>query len=391
MRIALFTETFLPSTDGIVTRLVATLSLLKTYGHEVAIVAPEGGPESYLGYPVYPVPGVPYFFYPQQRFSWPIHGVGTFLDHFRPDVVHVVNPLMLGLGGIIYARMRGLPLVGSFHTNLAAYTHRYGIGFIEPFSWWVMRTLHAQSTVNLATSRAMVAELRAHGFPRMRLWAGGVDTELFHPDKRDEAMRVRLLGRSGQADQVLLYVGRIAPEKQLDRLRSLLDAFPRLALAFVGDGPDRVRLEKVFTHPRAHFLGSLHGSELATAYASADGFIFPSTTETLGLSLFEALASGLAIVAATSPPSKEIVEGAQAGILFSANDQESLHDSVKVLLENRTLRVQWCQNARQAALKSNWEDPTDQLIKTYELAVRAHHTCQLGVRQTRRTTLIEVT
>lgn len=379
MRIALFTETFVPSTDGIVTRLVATLALLKKLGHEVAIIAPEGSPSSYLGFPVYSVQGVPYFFYPQQRFSWPTHGVGSFLDRFRPDLVHVVNPLALGLGGIFYARLRKLPLVGSFHTNLAAYTHRYGIGFIEPFSWWVMRILHEQSTVNLATSRAMVSELRAHRFPRMRLWPGGVDTGLFCPERRDAAMRQRLLGPSGQAEQVLLYVGRIAPEKQLDRLHSLLAHFPRLALTFVGDGPDRIRLEKVLKHPRAQFLGPLHGTELAAAYASADGFIFPSTTETLGLSLFEALASGLPIVAAKSPPSMEIVGGADAGLLFSPGDEESLRKSVKILLEQTELRVQWSRHARLAALRSNWEEPTNKLIHAYELAIRAHSSRQKAV------------
>ncbi|MHB1627491.1 MAG: glycosyltransferase family 4 protein [Bacilli bacterium] len=371
MKIALLTETFLPSTDGVVTRLCATIDHLIDQGHQIAIVAPHGSPAFYRGMPVLPVKGVHYFFYPQQQFCPPSPKIKAFLDVFGPDVIHVVNPVVLGLGGIYYARRTNLPLVASFHTNLAAYAHRYQVPFLDPVAWNYLRLLHNRAVVNLATSTAMVTELRLRRFHNVRIWAGGVDTEHFHPQHRSESMRSRLT-KEDQTQSLLLYVGRLAPEKELHRIRSLLDEFPSLTIAFVGDGPDRSRLERLFAHPRAHFAGFLHGEELSAAYASADGFIFPSTTETLGLVLLEAMASGLPIVAADSKPSRELVAQTGAGLLFDAADEKSLHQTVRMLLLQPDLRAHLAQQARAAAENKNWSDPTQKLINYYELAIRAH-------------------
>ncbi len=371
MKIALLTETFLPSTDGVVTRLCATIDHLIDQGHQIAIVAPHGGPAFYKGMPVLPVKGLHYFFYPQQQFCPPSLKIRTFLDAFGPDVIHVVNPVVLGLGGIYYAHKENLPLVASFHTNLAAYAHRYKVPFLDPVAWNYLRLLHNRAIVNLATSAAMVAELRLRRFQNVRLWAGGVDTEHFHPRHRSETMRSRLT--KGDLNQtLLLYVGRLAPEKELHRIRTLLDAFPSLTISFVGDGPDRPHLERLFAHTRAQFAGFLHGEELSTAYASADGFIFPSTTETLGLVLLEAMASGLPIIAADSKPSRELVAQTGGGLLFDPADDQSLHQTVRVLMERPELRAQMAQQARLAAENRNWSDPTEKLINYYEVAIRAH-------------------
>ncbi|MHB1685475.1 MAG: glycosyltransferase family 4 protein [Bacilli bacterium] len=371
MKIALLTETFLPSTDGVVTRLCATIDHLIDQGHQIAIVAPQGSPAFYKGMPVLPVKGLHYFFYPQQQFCPPSPRIKAFLDAFGPDVIHVVNPVVLGLGGIYYAWKANLPLIASFHTNLAAYAHRYRVPFLDPVAWNYLRLLHNRATVNLATSATMVNELRLRRFHNVRIWAGGVDTKHFHPQHRSESMRSRLtMGDPKQS--LLLYVGRLAPEKELHRIRTLLDAFPSLTIGFVGDGPDRSRLERLFAHPRAHFAGFLHGEELSAAYASADGFIFPSTTETLGLVLLEAMASGLPIIAAESKPSRELVAQTGGGLLFNPADDKSLHQTVRMLLEQPDLRAQLAQQARFTAENRNWSDPTQKLINYYELAIRAH-------------------
>lgn len=371
MKIAIFTETFLPSTDGIVTRLCSTIDHLLEMGHEVAVIAPDGSPAFYKAAPVLSVKGIPYFFYPQKKFCPPSPKIGTFLRSFRPTLIHIVNPVVLGLNGIYYARKMRVPLIASFHTNLAAYAHLYHVPFLDPVAWSYLRLLHNQAILNLATSEAMVGELKKRDFHNTRLWAGGVDAELFHPRQQSDAMRARLTGGKIK-DPVLLYVGRLAPEKQLERLRPILDAIHPIHIAFVGDGPDRTRLEHIFEHTQVHFLGLLHANELASAFASADAFIFPSTTETLGLVLLEAMSSGLPIIAAKSKPSEELIRQTEAGILFDSEDQESLLHAVRSLLTQPDLHHQLATQARSCIELRGWEIPTKALVEYYQVAVRAH-------------------
>nr|WP_272879692.1 glycosyltransferase [Sulfoacidibacillus ferrooxidans] len=184
-------------------------------------------------------------------------------------------------------------------------------------------------------------------------------------------MRARLTGGKIK-DPVLLYVGRLAPEKQLERLRPILDAIHPIHIAFVGDGPDRARLEHMFKHTQVHFLGLLHANELAAAFASADAFIFPSTTETLGLVLLEAMSSGLPIIAAKSKPSEELIRQTEAGILFDSEDQESLLHAVRSLLTQPDLHHQLATQARSSIELRGWEIPTKALVEYYQVAVRAH-------------------
>ncbi len=371
MRIALFTETFLPSTDGIVTRLLATIDHLLEAGHELAIIAPYGGERQYKGIPVLPIRGFPYPFYPQIKFCFPTKEMGTFLREFQPDIIHVVNPVVLGLGGVYYAKKMRLPLVASFHTHLAAYAHTYHVPFLDPVAWRYLKTIHNLASVNLATSRTMVNELVERGYRNVRWWEGGVDTNRFHPQFRSDEMRMRLT--DGKPEQfILLYVGRLAHEKNLDQIRPLLDMMPNLSIAFVGDGPERDKLEHAFAGTRSKFFGFLHGEELSAAYASADGFIFPSTTETLGLVLLEAMSSGLPIIAAESLPTKELLQSGESGIVYRAGNMQSLIQSIETLMQQPSLRQQLGNNSRKVAESRNWLAPTEKLLHYYELALRMH-------------------
>ncbi len=371
MKIALFTETFLPETDGIVTRLCATIDHLIDLGHEVALITPDGAPAFYKSAPILSVKGFPYFFYPQKKFCPTSLKIGAFLRSFQPSLIHIVNPVVLGINGIYYARKMRLPLVASFHTNLAAYAHTYGVPFLDPVAWTYLRLLHNQATMNLATSETMVHELNMRGFRNTRLWAGGVDTDLFHPRQYSAAMRTRLT-RGNSEYPVLLYAGRLAPEKQLERLLPLLQTFETLHIAVVGDGPDRSRLQQLFANTNVEFLGVLHAEELAAAYASADAFIFPSTTETLGLVLLESMSSGLPIIAAKSKPSEELVLQTHSGLLFDAKDEKALTNAVAMLIAQPEMREQLSRQARAAIAMRSWENPTKKLIDYYESAIQTH-------------------
>lgn len=336
MRIAMFTETFLPSTDGIVTRLRATLNYLEQEGHEVLMFAPSGAPAKYASATIVGIPAMPFILYPEKRYALPLPRIGRAIKRFQPDLIHAVNPAFLGLGGIYYAWRYHLPLIASYHTNVPAYARHYKLNFLEPALWWYFRTLHNRADINLATSRATMNELEKQGFLNLGLWERGVDVELFQQAKRSTEMRRRLAPKAGPNDPVLLYVGRLASEKNIERIRPCLDEFPDLHLAIVGDGPYRRDLEQIFAGTNAHFTGYMHGAELAEAYASADAFLFPSTTETLGLVLFEAMATGLPVLAADSPPTREVLENGRAGFIFDSSSDAAMIECVRQLLTDRT-------------------------------------------------------
>jgi glycosyltransferase involved in cell wall biosynthesis len=366
MRIAMFTETFLPSTDGIVTRLCATLKYLAEQGHEVLLFAPEGCPETYASATVIGIPSFRFFLYPEKHFSFPRRKIAKHLRAFQPDLVHVVNPAFLGLGGLYYAWRFGYPLIASYHTNVPAYARHYRLNWLEPALWWYFRTLHNRATINLCTSRAMLKELDVHRFRNVGLWERGVDVERYAGATASAEMRQRLAPDAPVDAKILLYVGRLAAEKGLQHLRGALDALPNVHLAIVGDGPYRPELERTFAGSQIVFMGYLHGDDLSTAYASADGFVFPSTTETLGLVLFEAMASGLPIMAADSPPTREALENGEAGIIFDSTDARSIVESMETLLYDESRRRMCAEGACRIVKDLDWKGPTQQLLGHYQ-------------------------
>lgn len=366
MRIAFVTETWLPSTDGVVTRMTSTIRELRRSGHDVLIIAPEGGEEDYLGATVR---GVPTFalrgVYGGKQWGFPMPRIGGYLRDFQPDIVHVVNPMMMGIVAVIAARFARLPLVASYHTDVARYASYYKLGFLRPVIWWLLRRLHGQAEINLATSGATCAELREHGIPRVALWRRGVDLELFRPRGGPVPVPREPLHRQGPI--TALYVGRIAAEKGLDRLAPLTLA-DNTRLLLVGDGPQRAELTERFPAHAASFTGILHGDDLADQYAKADVFVFPSTTDTLGLVLLEALASGLPVVAADSPASRELLAECPAARLFPPQESEQLPALVTELANDPTAR----HRARAEAEQWSWPAATSQLLDHYSTAFARH-------------------
>ncbi len=365
MKIAFFTETFLPKVDGIVTRLTKTVQHLVAAGDEVLIFCPEGAPDGYMGARVVGVPAMPLPLYPELKLALPRPAVSEALDRFAPDLVHVVNPAVLGLGGIWLARSRGLPLVASYHTHLPKYLEHYGMGMLEPLLWELLKAAHNQAQLNLCTSTAMVEELAAKGIHHTALWQRGVDTELFRPELASAAMRARLHGGHSDTGHLLLYIGRLSAEKQIDRIRPVLEAMPHARLALVGDGPHRQQLERHFEGTATTFVGYLAGEELASAYASGDAFLFPSSTETLGLVLLEAMAAGCPVVGANRGGIPDIVNDGVNGCLYDPDQPDSLSEAVARLLGDREARLLLRQAAREEAERWGWPSATAQLQGYY--------------------------
>lgn len=325
-----------------------------------------GGPDSYAGAEVYRVPGVRFPHYPQIRLSPPHPGIARALKRFRPDVVHAVNPVCLGLGGVFLARRYKMPLVCSYHTNVAVYANYYRLGFMVNFTRSVTRFVHNQAQVNLCTSEATKDYLLQEGIKRVRVWPQGVDAGRFGPQYATREWRERLTGGYPK-DRLLIYVGRLGAEKHIEMLKSVFEV-PGTRLAIVGDGPSRNELEGTFSGTPTIFTGILKGEDLARAYATGDIFLFPSTTETLGMAMIEALASGLPVIAARSGASHEVVYDGETGLLYEPESEKDLVSCVRRLSEDEDLLRNMGSKARAVAEERSWESSTEALRGYYEQA-----------------------
>jgi glycosyltransferase involved in cell wall biosynthesis len=370
MRIAFVTEVFLPAVDGVVTRLRRTLEELRRHGDEILVIAPAGGPPSYAGAKVAGVPGlkIPLYpdgtGYPEKRVSLPVPKLRGALRGFAPDVVHAVNPFLLGAGAVHYAHRHRIPLVASYHANIAAYSQYYGLRALEPLGWRYVVWLHNRAELNLCTSAATIENLRARGVQRLALWPYGVETNRFSPRWAEREWRVRL--SAGHPDRViLLCVGRLAKEKSLQRLLPVVRGLEGISLAIVGDGPVRHELERLFAGTPTKFLGLLSGEALSRAYASADVFLFPSDSETLGMVMLEAHAAGLPVVAADTPAARELVRDGSDGLRYDAQDPAALVCAVRRLVEDRQLRRALSAGARASVACATWRDATEVLRGQY--------------------------
>jgi glycosyltransferase involved in cell wall biosynthesis len=259
-----------------------------------------------------------------------------------------------------------MPLVCSYHTNVATYAGYYRLGLFVDFARNVTRMIHNQAQVNLCTSGVTMDYLLKEGIKRVRLWPQGVDARRFNPEHASPEMREKLSG--GYPDQkILVYVGRLAPEKHIEKLKAALEV-PGCRLAIVGDGPARNKLEWEFSGTPTVFTGVLKGEELARAYASGDVFLFPSTTETLGMAMIEGLASGLPVVAARSGASHEVVDEGVTGLLYEPDAGRDLEAAVRRLVADDELRQEMGARARRAAEERSWENATRVLRGYYERA-----------------------
>ncbi|MFN8633471.1 MAG: glycosyltransferase family 1 protein [Chloroflexota bacterium] len=370
-RVALFTETFLPRVDGIVNTLCRTLRGLVEAGCEPLVVAPSGNTEILPGVRVIGATSMPFPLYPEVRPALMGPGIGQELDRFRPDVIHLVGPVVNGVGGLVYALARGIPVLASFHTNLAHYAQHYSLGWLEAWVWRALRTVHNRCALTLCPSHAILGDLRQRGFERLRYWSRGVDTHQFSPDRGSPLWR----REHGVPDGVtlLLDVGRLAREKRVADLapvmRGLSASGERVHLAVVGDGPARAELEAAFAGLPVTFTGYVHGDALATAYASADLFVFPSDSEAFGNVVLEAMASGLPVVAAAAGGVEDLVEHEVTGRLFEPADTAHVETSIRVYLKHPDLLRQHGGAARSAALARTWSRQQRLLLAHYAAVV----------------------
>lgn len=372
MRVALVTETFLPSIDGVVTRLTRTLDWLIDHGHETLVVAPDLGVDEYRGARVAGVRAVTWPVYRSRPWGTPSPRVAAAVREFAPDLVHAWQPTLVGLWAVEECRRSGTPLVTSYHTDIASYLDYYGPMRLlrRPIAWYERRS-HNLAALTLVTSEAMRAKLATAGIERLRVLPRGVDAEARNPRFRDEGMRARLTGGRPRMP-LAVYVGRVSAEKGLAGLVPVFRAHPEWALAVVGDGPELPSLRRALEGTGTVFTGFLGGEELSRAFASADAFVFPSTTETLGLVILEAMASGVPVVAAASPATLGQITDGVDGLVYDPRDEGALERALARVLGDPALAGAMRERGLAEARANSWESASAAVYEAYEEALEMY-------------------
>jgi glycosyltransferase involved in cell wall biosynthesis len=365
LKVALFTETFLPKVDGIVTVVCLLLDHLARRGIDSVIVAPRlGQVDRYNKTRVIGVRGVTLPLYPELKVGPPTLSTYRQLKAFRPDVAHFIHPVLIGTTGMLMAKRMGVPTLASFHLDLARMARHFRLGLLEPIVNKLTSIVFNRADYSLAPSRAVQRDMLNIGVRRVGLWGRGVDAEKFNPRFRNNDMRAALTdGNPG--DTILLYVGRLSNEKQIDRIRPVLESVPGTRLALVGDGPARASLQQHFAGTNAKFMGYMTGTPLSEAYASADVFVFPSALETFGLVVTEAMAAGLPVVASRVGGIPDVVSEGETGYTFDVGDVASMIDGVRQIAVSRERISDMGIKARAFAETQTWPALMDEVVDHY--------------------------
>jgi phosphatidylinositol alpha 1,6-mannosyltransferase len=364
VRVAIVAESFLPNVNGVTNSVLRVIEHLRCTGHEALVIAPDtprGAPPADKIHDGIRVHRVPSRMFPRIN-SLPLgvprpRMVGV-LRGFEPDVVHLASPALLGWGGMLAARHLAVPTVAVFQTDVAGFAESYGMGFASRAAWAWTRMVHNRADRTLAPSTAAMENLTAHRIPRVHKWARGVDITGFAPSARDEDLR-RLWSPEGKP--IIGFVGRLAPEKHVERLAAL-SARNDVQVVVVGDGVDRGKLESLL--PSAVFAGALYGEKLAAAYASMDVFVHPGEHETFCQAVQEAMASGLPVIAPNAGGPRDLVAPYRTGLLLSVDEFEvKLDEAVDHLIAERQ---RYSVAARRSVLSRTWPAICDELLGHYD-------------------------
>ncbi len=325
LRVAVVTETYPPEINGVAMTIARLVQGLHAGDHQVQLIRPRqhavDQPMSRPNFEEILSRGMAIPRYDALRLGLPAKQTLTRLwSRKRPDLVHIVTEGPLGWSALEAASKLRLPVTSGFHTNFHSYSHHYGIGWLKKPILGYLRKFHNRTQTTVVPTAQLRRELESQGYCNLRVVARGVDTKLFSPAHRSADLRTQW-GAAADAP-VVLYVGRLAPEKNLplvlESFAAIRQQMPRARLVLVGDGPERGALEK--WHPEHVFAGTRRGDDLGAHYASADLFLFPSLTETFGNVTLEAMASGLAVVAFDYGAAAEHIKHGRNGLVAGFGD-----------------------------------------------------------------------
>jgi len=360
VKIGIVTESFLPGINGVTNSVLRILEHFRARGHEAMVVAPGDGPTEYAGAPVVRVPAVPLPVYRTFPVALPTRQVESALRDFQPDIVHLASPAVLCAMGAVASRRLDVPVVAVFQSDLVGFARRYRLGVAGPALWGWLRWIHRHAALSLAPSSVVAWELERRGLTPVARWSRGVDVDQFNPAHRSELLRRHLAPRG---EVVVGYVGRLAAEKQVERLAALTDV-PGTRLVIVGDGPLRSRLERRM--PRARFLGFRTGGDLSATLASMDVFVHPGEAETFCQAVQEALASAVPVVAPAAGGPLDLIQHGVNGWLFPARRPDLLRGAVSELAGDPAARAAMGRAARASVEERTWPRLGDELLGHYE-------------------------
>lgn len=360
LRVAVVTETYPPEVNGVAMTIGRMVEGLRRRDHQIQLIRPrqnqadQPADEASLSHHLQRGVSIPR--YQGLKMGLPARaGLSKLWAGQRPDVVHIATEGPLGWSALSAANKLRIPVVTDFHTNFHSYSGHYGLGFLRPAIVAYLRKFHNKAALTLIPTEGIRQELARHGYNNLGILARGVDTRLFNPQRRSATLRAQW--GAADDDPVALYVGRIAPEKNLDLVfkafAAMLEQTPQTRIVLVGDGPDRMLWQR--RQPAARFCGAKTGVDLATHYASADMFLFPSLTETYGNVTLEALASGLAVVAFDYAAAQAHIRDGLNGLKASPGDEdEFIRKSLQALGPELRCRLQAA--AWRSVQELSWED-----------------------------------
>lgn len=376
MRIAIITENFLPKVDGVTRTLARLLEHLSLLGHTVILFGPESGMETYAGAAIIGTFGIPFLPYPELKCNFWTPRLTSKLIEFKPDIIHLVDPVFFAAIGLAVVRyyLPHTPIVSSYHTNLALYCDHFGYGFLTSIMWRWNTYCHSFSSYIACPSPSTQSILLQHGFKHdtTRIWPRGVDMALFSPHRKSYTLRAHWLGEDGNDNKtILLYVGRVSYEKNI---HLLIEAYEDMNhedchLVLVGHGPafDEIQTYCATRRIPVTLTGYLQGEDLSQAFASADVFAFPSTTETFGQVVLEAMASGLPVVGLESEGVKDLVKHNKTGLLLSSTEEQTVkyRGLLEKLVYQPTLLQQMSQASVKEAKRYTWFEAMDCMVQIY--------------------------
>ena len=366
LRISIVTETYPPEVNGVAITLEQMVNGLLDRGHHIQLIRPRQNrtdlPRRKGNLEEIPQPGMAIPFYPELRMGLPVgYRLARRWRHAAPDVVHIATEGLLGYSALCASRRLRLPVSSSFHTNFHSYSRHYGVGVLATPIAAYLRRFHNRTAFTLVPTQELAEHLQSAGFTTLRVLQRGVDTRVFSPARRSPLLRERW-GASPE-DPVLLYVGRLAAEKNLELAIAAFETAqqrcPAARFVLVGDGPVAATLQA--RYPHFIFAGLRRGEDLAEHYASADIFVFPSLTETFGNVILEAMASGLAVVAFDYAAARQHIEHNRSGLPVPYQDNQAFVAAVQSLIEQPNQRRELGKEASRAAQRWDWQRVHDQL------------------------------
>lgn len=374
MRIALITETFPPEVNGVAMTNQRLVRGLLKMGHSVLLIKPrrsDAPPSEHKELQIHEVFGIPIPNYAGLKIGLSHPGE---LEHLfeseQPDVVHIATEGPLGFSALRAAEKLGIPASSTFHTNFQDYCADYGAAFAGSSMMAYLRWFHNACALTTVPDPGLIQRLSADGVERLEMLGRGADTELFNPNKRDAALRQSW--GAGEDDLVAIYVGRAAAEKDiplsLEAWAAARENQPNLKMVVVGDGPVRRKLERKW--PEVHFAGMRFDEDLARYYASADLFIFGSTSETFGNVVIEAMASGLAVLTYDYAAGQQFIKSGVNGVLVPLGDREAFVKAAGYLASRESSLATIRQSARTTAESYPWQNTIDRFAKLLETAAK---------------------